>query len=212
MAMNRSSPAHRLPELICYNRIIMPSEAYICVDVETAGPIPGDFSLLSIGACTVFAPESTFYIELKPINENLTPESVEVHKLSLPQLMQEGIEPKAALQRFEQWIMNATTAGKQPVFVAFNAPFDWMFINYYFIHFLGRNPFGHAALDIKALFMGQAGVPWAQTSWRYIEPGFTEKPQLTHHALQDALDQAVLFKKILRDMKTKTTSPGEEHP
>ena len=64
----------------------------------------------------------------------------------------------------------------------------------------------------EALFMGQAGVPWAETSWRYIDPGFTEKPQLSHHALQDALDQAELFKKILRDINTKTTSPGEKHP
>ena len=72
-----------------------------------------------------------------------------------------------------------------------------MFINHYFIHYLGHNPFGHTALDIKAFYMGQAGVPWSQTSWRYIIPQYTEKPQLTHHALQDALDQAELFKKLL---------------
>ena len=28
-------------------------EIFISVDVETAGPIPGEFSLLSIGACDV---------------------------------------------------------------------------------------------------------------------------------------------------------------
>jgi DNA polymerase III epsilon subunit-like protein len=174
-----------------------PCEAYICVDVETAGPIPGDYSLLSIGACTIFKPESTFYIELKPINENVIAESINVHKLSMQHLILEGIAPKEALQRFEEWLKSVTTLEQQPIFVAFNAAFDWMFVNYYFFHFLGRNPFGHAALDIKALYMGQAGVPWSQTSWRYINPEYTEKPQLSHHALQDALDQAELFKKIL---------------
>ena len=173
------------------------SEAYICVDVETAGPIPGDYSLLSIGACTVFEPPSTFYIELKPVNESFTPEAANVHKLSMAHLMHAGVAPKEALQRFEQWLKNEVAPDLQPVFVAFNAAFDWMFINYYFVHYLGYNPFGYTALDIKALYMGQAGVPWSHTSWRYIDPTFAEKPQLTHHALQDALDQAELFKKIL---------------
>jgi ribonuclease T len=184
-------------------------EAYICVDVETAGPIPGDYSLLSIGACTVFGPLSTFYVELKPINEKNTPEAANVHKLSIPCLMREGVTPEKALKDFENWLKNQAAPNQEPVFVAFNAAFDWMFVNYYFMHYLGHNPFGHAALDIKALYMGQAGVPWLQTSWRYIDSTATEKPQLTHHALQDALDQAELFKKILAGMHEKTCLPGD---
>ncbi len=177
-----------------------PSEVYICVDVETAGPIPGDYSLLSIGACTIFEPRSTFYIELKPVNERSTVEATNVHKLSMLRLAHEGVDPEEALQRFEIWLKLQVAPNQQPVFVAFNAAFDWMFINYYFIHYLGYNPFGHAALDIKALYMGQAGVPWSQTSWKFIDPANAEKSLLTHHALQDALDQAALFKKILTDL------------
>ncbi len=89
------------------------------------------------------------------------------------------------------------------MFVAFNAAFDWMFTNYYFIHYLGHNPFGHTALDIKAFYMGWAGVPWSQTSWRFISPGYVEETQLTHHALQDALDQAKLFKNMLDEMRKR---------
>ena len=172
-------------------------DTYICVDVETAGPIPGEYSLLSVGACSIFGPPSTFYIELKPINQNMTPESIKVHKLSLRKLASVGIEPVDAMQRLEIWLQSVTPSRNQPVFVAFNAPFDWMFINYYFIYYLGHNPFGHAALDIKALYMGKEGVPWSQTSWRFISPELTKTPRLTHHALQDALDQAELFRKIL---------------
>jgi ribonuclease T len=182
-----------------------PLEVYICVDVETAGPIPADYSLLSIGACNVFQPQSTFYIELKPINDNYTPEAAEVHKLSLDRLAVEGISPVSAMQRFEQWVSTQVVSGKIPVFVGFNAAFDWMFINYYFVHYLGRNPFGHAALDIKAYYMGKAGVAWSKTSWRSINPRVEEKPALTHHALQDALDQAKLFTKIF-------TSEVHHHP
>jgi DNA polymerase III epsilon subunit-like protein len=177
------------------------SEIYICVDVETAGPIPGQYSLLSIGACTLDDPPATLYIELKPTTQRNSPEAACVHQLSLARLMAEGMAPKQAMLRFEAWLDIQLTPVQLPVFVAFNAPFDWMFVNYYFIRYLGHNPFGHAALDIKALYMGLAGVPWSQTAWRFIEPDYIEGKNLTHHALQDALDQAILFKKLLSDLK-----------
>ncbi len=88
------------------------TEAYICVDVETAGPIPGEYSLLSIGACTILEPQSTFYIELKPINENFTPEAANVHKLSMQRLMVEGVAPDEALQQFEEWLKDANQSWK----------------------------------------------------------------------------------------------------
>jgi ribonuclease T len=43
-------------------------ETYISVDVEAAGPIPGDYSMLAIGACMVGNARETFYAELRPIN------------------------------------------------------------------------------------------------------------------------------------------------
>ncbi len=176
------------------------NEIYICVDVETSGPVPGDYSLLSIGACTVFEPRQTFYIELQPINENSTPEASQVHRLSFEHLMEVGVPPEQAMVRFEAWLQGLSSPGKNLLFVAFNAPFDWMFVNYYFHHYLRHNPFGHAAIDIKAFYMGLTGRPWAETSWRYIDQKYKveqAEDQLTHHALQDALDQAELFKKML---------------
>jgi DNA polymerase III epsilon subunit-like protein len=184
-------------------------DAYICVDVETSGPIPGDFSLLSIGACTIFEPRRTFYVELKPVNQNSTGEAASIHKLSLDRLMVEGNSPKEALVRFEEWIVNEAAPNRQPLFVAFNAGFDWMFVDYYFYHFLGRNPFGHAAIDIKAFYMGMAGVTWSQTSWRFISPKYMPDYHLTHHALQDALDQADIFKKMLEELRNTRKIQGE---
>ena len=55
---------------------------YISVDVETAGPNPSQYSLLSVGACTVFEPQETFYVELQPFNDNYLPESVLVGRLN----------------------------------------------------------------------------------------------------------------------------------
>jgi DNA polymerase III epsilon subunit-like protein len=179
------------------------ADAYICVDVETAGPIPGDFSMLSIGACTLFQPQSTFYIEIKPINQNTIVEAASIHKLSLERLMVEGIDPLEAMTRFEEWLVNEAAPHQQPLFVAFNAAFDWMFVDYYFYHYLGHNPFGHTAIDIKAFYMGMARVRWSQTAWRFISPKYITENHLTHHALQDALDQAELFKKMLEEIQTR---------
>ena len=56
-----------------------PLEVYFSVDIETAGPNPGQYSLLSIGACTVDERRSTFYVELQPVNQEMTPESFAIH-------------------------------------------------------------------------------------------------------------------------------------
>ena len=173
------------------------SEYFVSVDVETSGPYPGKYSLLSIGACTFFQPRATFYAELKPLNDNVIPEAMQIHRLSLAQLNEHGEEPGTAMERFADWLIKNAPSSQPPVFVAFNAVFDWMFLSYYFHHFLGRNPFGHAALDIKAYYMGKYGVSWAETSMRYLSPRFLSNQSISHHALRDAIDQAELFIKIM---------------
>ena len=55
-----------------------PNEYFISVDVETAGPVPSQYSMLAIGACTVAKPRETFYIELKPVNMDFRPEALAV--------------------------------------------------------------------------------------------------------------------------------------
>ncbi len=174
-------------------------EVYISVDVETAGPNPGTYSLLSIGACRVDDPSAGFYVELQPVNENLLPEALAISRLSMEQLVGEGVPPKEALERFAAWLDEVVPATHRPIFVAFNAPFDWMFVNDYFHRYLGRNPFGHAALDIKAFYMGQRGVSWAQTSLPDVSACCLHGRELTHNALHDAQDQAELFRQLLAE-------------
>jgi hypothetical protein len=44
--------------------------SYVMVDVEADGPIPGDYSMISIGAVIVEPSlEKTFYGKLKPISD-----------------------------------------------------------------------------------------------------------------------------------------------
>lgn len=173
-----------------------PREVFVSVDVETSGPAPGRYSLLAIGACLVDDPGHSFYVELQPIGEAVAPEAMAVHSLDLEKLKRDGLPPVEAMRRFEAWLQAEVPSEGLPVFVGFNAAFDWMFIADYFNRFLGRNPFGHTALDIKAYFMGLTGGAWHDTTKRALAARYPDQPHLTHNALQDALDQAALFRRI----------------
>ncbi len=184
-----------------------PVECFISVDVETSGPVPGAFSLLSIGACVVKQVGNnsaldtvppTFYRTLKPLDESGSDaEALRVTGLSLDELIRTGDVPEEAMRAFEQWI-TASAGGTVPVFVGLNAAFDWSFINYYFHRFLGRNPFGFTALDIKSLYMGMVGCAWRETKSSLMSETLgmpLKKP--AHQALDDAQSQAELFALIL---------------
>ena len=177
-------------------------EACVSVDVETAGPNPSQYSLLSIGACMAAEPHHTFYVELQPVNDRFTPEALAVSGLSLEDLAERGVPPAKAMARFAGWVEDRVLPGQNPIFIAFNAPFDWMFVNDYFHRYLERNPFGHAALDLKSFYMGLTGAPWSETSMIDAAARYLDNRQLTHHALQDALDQAELFRKMLAEAVT----------
>ena len=59
----------------------MPSalpELYIAADVEADGPIPGPYSMLSLGMSVVDQPELCFYTELRPISDQVVPEALAV--------------------------------------------------------------------------------------------------------------------------------------
>lgn len=183
----------------------MAKACYICVDVEAAGPNPGDYSLLSIGAATVREPRRSLYIELQPVNERQTEQAAAVHGLSMERLAVEGLAPKEALRRLEAWLKEVAEPGEEIVFVAFNAPFDWMFINVYFQRFLKHNPFGHRALDIKALYMGMQGVDWAETTHQAISQHYGLRDSLPHQAEEDAIQEAEIFAAMLAELK-------ESHP
>lgn len=178
-------------------------EVFISVDVETAGPNPSQYSMLSIGACLIDQPERGFYIELKPVHEAITSEALAIGGLTIDHLAANGTEPGVAMARFAEWIAAEVPTGSVPVFVGFNAGFDWMFVCDYFQRFLGRNPFGHSSLDVKSYFHGMAGGSWAQTSLRHLSPRYLGGRKLSHNALGDAQDQAELFRAIRADAASR---------
>lgn len=188
-------------------------ERFISVDVETAGPTPGDYAMVSIGACLVDEPERGFYVELKPDRDAVVESALAISGLTMEGLRADGTEPKQAMEEFARWIRDVVPPQThRAVFVGFNAVFDWMFVNEYFVRYGIENPFGHGGLDIKSYYVGMMGSTWEQTSMKHLSPKYLAGRPLSHNALGDARDQAELFRAISADaaaLRTASTQAEE---
>tara|TARA_R110002111_G_scaffold72582_2_gene116155 strand:+ start:1394 stop:1942 length:549 start_codon:yes stop_codon:yes gene_type:complete len=170
-----------------------PNICYVSVDIEASGPIPGIYSMLSIGACLVDDDQTTFKRLLRPITDNFDPKALEVSQLSLDVLHETGSDPGTAMREFREWVLDVAN-DRTPVFVGLNAAFDWSFVNYYFHLFLSNNPFGFAPLDIKAYYAGVTGSVWMDARSSQMVKRLGASKQATHDALEDAIAQAELFR------------------
>lgn len=175
--------------------MVSKSEVFISVDVESSGPIPGDYSMLSLGACVVGGTVEGLYVEFKPLNDNAIPEALKVSGFDLQKLAETGELPSDGMRKVAAWVKSVSGDSKA-VFVGFNASFDWSFVNWYFIHFLGENPFGFAALDVKSYYMGLVGTNWEDTKSSRIRPKFQSSKPGDHNALTDARAQGEMFQKM----------------
>ena len=138
-----------------------------------------------------------FYIELQPITDKFVPDALEVCKLSMSKLRQTGTLPHDAMRKFADWIVY-TAKGKYPIFVGFPLAFDWSFVNWYFINYLGENPFGISGIDTKSVWFGKNNFNWKETSKTHIKRALELNLEHTHNALDDAVEQAIIFEKILK--------------
>jgi len=125
---------------------------YVMVDVESDGPIPGDFSMICFGAVIVEpALDRTFYGRLKPISEKFVPESLAVSGFTREETLAFD-DPVTVMTDFRDWL-KANCNGRY-LFVSDNNGFDWQFINWYFHHFVGTNPFGFSSTNLGSLYKG----------------------------------------------------------
>jgi DNA polymerase III epsilon subunit-like protein len=173
-------------------------EVYISVDIEAAGPVPSAFSMLSLGAVVVGDLKKTFYVELRPVNDKFVPDAMKVVGRGLEDFAKNGLHPKEAMTAFRDWLGDVTNSAK-PVFVGFNATFDWSFVNFYFHQYIGENPFGFGGIDIKSYYMGMTGCTWEDTRSSRIRAEFKGSAPHTHNALDDAVEQAEVFRRMIEN-------------
>jgi hypothetical protein len=180
-------------------------DAYFSADVETDGPIPGPFSMLSFGLVfagtfdgNTFQRPSNYglslYKELKPISEGFQPEALRVNGLDRDRLSQEGESPSTAMTEAAQWV-RSVAGSAQPVLVAYPLSFDWSWLYWYFIQFSREgSPFDYSrCFDIKTALAVKAGIPISEAGRSRIDPSLRPHHPHTHHAVDDAIAQAEIF-------------------
>jgi DNA polymerase III alpha subunit (gram-positive type) len=99
------------------------------------------------------------------------------------------------MRSYVDWIK--TLKGK-PVFVAYPAGFDFLFIYWYLIRFVGESPFSHSALDIKSYAMAVLKTDYRESTKRNMPKQWFDKFPHTHVALDDAIEQGALFCNMLQ--------------
>jgi len=173
----------------------MTDELYVSVDIETSGPIVGRHSMLALGACITIDVQRSIHRIIKPISGEAEPAAMKIVGKPLAFFREHGVEPQIAHAELRDWLARECGA-RGPVFVGFNAAFDWGFVNWYFLTYLGTNPFGIAPLDIKSYFAGLAGVDWDDTRSSKIPDCYKPISTHTHDPLDDAIEQAAMFERM----------------
>ena len=183
-------------------------DLYISADVETDGPIPGPYSMLSFGLAVVGTYDGqrferrpgggeTFYRELRPISDSFQQEALDVNGLDRDELLSGGAAPEDAMEEAAQWVREYAGDYKA-VLVAYPVAFDWSFLYWYFERFAASgSPFGFSScLDIRTLYQAAAGTVHAESGQRSMPAALMPTSPHTHNALDDAIEQGELFANV----------------
>lgn len=155
--------------------------SYIMVDIESDGPIPGDYSMICFGAVVVEPGlERTFYGQLRPISEKFIPEALAISGFTREQTLQFP-EPAIVMQNFADWLRGISR--DRPMFISDNNGFDWQFVNWYFHHFTGGNSFGFSSTNLGSLYKGL--VKDTSPNFKHLR-----RTKHTHHPVDDAKGNA----------------------
>lgn len=168
--------------------------SWIMVDVESDGPIPSEYSMISFGAIIVDEKlDKTFYGKLKPMSELWLPEALQVSGFTREETLTFE-EPYSVMLNFKNWILENSQG--RPFFIADNNGFDWQFINFYFHYFLRENPFGFSSSNLGSFYKGL--IKDTFKNFKHLR-----KTKHTHNPVDDARGnaEALLYMKNNLDFK-----------
>ena len=199
--------------------MLMMDEIYVSTDVETDGPIPGPYSMLSIGSVAYALSQENGRLERVRLGEFSANLETLPGASSHPEVMdwwakqpaaweacRKNLEaPRDAMRRYYEWVsqlpgIKLGNKGdvKNAVFVGYPSGFDFTFVFWYFMSFVGESPFGFAALDVKSYASAHLRQGYFQTTKKTMPKEWFPKDMAhTHVAVEDAAEQGELFMNIL---------------
>lgn len=174
------------------------SSRFVMVDVETDGPIPGDYSMIAIGAVVV-EPEldRKFLRYVRPLEgASFEREALAVGGFTREETLDEPRfgPPLEVMAELAEWIDSLGL--KKAIFIADNNGFDWQFVNWYFHHFLHRNPFGFSSQNLNSIYKGLTRDCFA--SFKHLR-----KTKHDHNPLNDAMGNAEALLHMMQEMGLK---------
>lgn len=185
-------------------------EIYVSTDVECDGPIPGPHSMLSLASAAMTADGellSTFSANLETLpGARADPKTAQwwsKHPQAWSACRTDLRSPSEAMRQYVAWLKGLPG---RPVFVGYPAAFDFMFVYWYIMHFVGASPFGHSALDIKTFAMALLGTPYRGSTKRNMPRRWLATWHHTHIALDDAIEQGLLFCSMLSERRAASAA------
>lgn len=179
-------------------------ETYVSCDVETDGPIPNPNSMLQLGAAAFdrtgkLLDTFTANLETLPDGEP-NPSTMEwwAKQNDLYEKTRTDLEkPEVAMQRFHKWLKKLPG---RPVFVGYPVAWDFSFVYWYLMRYVGDSPFSHSALDIKTLAMVALKSEYRNATKKSMPKTWFSERQHSHVAVEDAIEQGELFFAIMREL------------
>jgi hypothetical protein len=179
------------------------AEVYVSTDVETDGPIPGPHSMLSF-ASAAYLPDrtvvDTFSANLLTLSGAAGDPGTMAwwtqHPEAWARTRENTEDPAVVMPRYVAWVRRLPG---RPVFVAYPAGFDFLFVYWYMIRFAGESPFSFSALDIKTYAMAVLKCEYRDAVKRNMPRRWFDDLPHSHVALDDALEQGALFCNMLAE-------------
>lgn len=195
----------------------MVQEIYFSTDIESDGPIPGPNSMLSFASVAfdeVGRELGSFSRNLEqlpgasPDDDTMSwwedqPEAWKACRRDL-------VSPTQAMTDYIKWIRDVVRGAEKKTggscraaFVAYPAGFDFLYIYWYLIRFVGKSPFSFSAIDVKTFAMAVLKTSYHKSSKRQMPKAwFKGQPKHTHIAEDDARGQGMLFIAMLKESRS----------
>lgn len=179
------------------------SETYVSIDVETDGPIPGPHSMLSLGSAA-FSAEGRL---LKTFSANLvtlpgaaahprTMEFWQKNPRAWEACRRDPQPPEELMPRYAAWLKDLPGS---PVYVGYPIAFDFMFIYWYLMRFVGESPLRHNGIDVRTYAMAMLKKGYRESGKDHMPAHWFSPHPHTHSALDDAIEQGYLFTNMLSE-------------
>ena len=180
-------------------------EIYVSTDVESDGPIPGEYSMLNMGAAAFSETRgllSTFAANLRPLEAARQHPKTIAWRKSQPDawaaVTRTPEDPHEVMEKFRSWLRGL---GGKPVFVGYPSGFDFTFVYWYLMKFGDDSPFSFSAIDVKSFAMALLGTEFRKTVKRAFPRSWMSEHPHTHIGVDDAIEQGETFMNMLAARK-----------